>query len=127
MEFNNRIGLLFFGVFLLLILIFSGSSGNSSFTKIKKVKKQIAQKELVQQKHTVSFTDVQHDLEEVQEDEESIEVDEIIEYEVNSAAIVKDNEREPLSYFIVQSKMAIWINKLVKNYPDSPAMPPEMC
>jgi hypothetical protein len=127
LEFNNRIGLLFFGVFLLLILIFSGSSGNSSFTKIKKVKKQIAQKELVQQKHTVSFTDVQHDLEEVQEDEESIEVDEIIEYEVNSAAIVKDNEREPLSYFIVQSKMAIWINKLVKNYPDSPAMPPEMC
>jgi hypothetical protein len=127
LEFNNRIGLLFFGVFLLLVLIFSGSSGNSSFAKIKKMKKQFAQKELAY--HNCSLPDERDcmGLEEVEEDEESFEVDEIIEYEISSAFFEKHEViNGKVDCIFVSGKFVFALYPLIKNFKDSPAMPPEL-
>jgi cell division protein FtsB len=128
MNVNNRIGLLLFGVFILLVLVFSGSSGVASFAKIKKVKKQIAQKELSQQQYALHLDRGENVAEEVEEDEESIEVDEIIEYQSYSAVVGKEEKNEFLSKRCSkQLKTTFTVCKLVNNYLDSLAMPPEMC
>jgi hypothetical protein len=83
LKLTNRIGLFFLGGFLLYSLILCGGFGHTSFSKINKIKKQIAQKELCNQGQGQELGNF--DFEGVEDEEQSIEADLVIEIELENS------------------------------------------